>query len=78
MAQLTIYLDDETRRRIERAASRASTSVSRWVKHKLEDALERQWPEGYFEQFGRLADSDLERPAQPEEHNDVAREPLHE
>lgn len=37
---------------------------SRWVTQKLAQALE-EWPEGYFQVLGSLADSDLERPAQP-------------
>jgi len=65
MAQLTVYLDEKTRRRIERAAREGDVSVSQWVKDKLTQALERDWPAGYFDLFGSLKDSDLARPAQP-------------
>ena len=75
MAQLTIYIDDETRKRIERAAEQARSSVSQWVKSRLTEALERTWPDNYFELFGALRGSDLERPAQPPFDDDLPREP---
>jgi hypothetical protein len=76
MAQLTIYLSAETRRRIERAARKAKTSVSKWVTERLEDALSSEWPSGYFELFGSLADERLERPPQPVPGDDARREKL--
>ena len=76
MAQLTIYIDDETRKRIERAARRARSSVSQWVKDKITNALENDWPDGYFRLFGSLADADVERPAQPDERHDASRDDL--
>lgn len=76
MAQLTVYIDEKTRRRIERAAREGDVSVSQWVKEKLTEALERDWPAGYFDLFGTLKDSDLERPAQPRSSADVRRESL--
>ena len=74
MAQLTVYLDDKTRRRIERAARESDVSVSQWVKDKLTQALERDWPAGYFDLLGSLKDSDLARPAQPPLSADAPRE----
>lgn len=65
MAQITFYVDDETRSRIETAAARAGASVSAWIKRKLEGALDDEWPDGYFDLFGSLRDGDLERPPQP-------------
>jgi hypothetical protein len=74
MAQLTVYLDEKTRRRIERAAREGDVSVSQWVKGKLTEALERDWPAGYFDLFGSLKGSDLARPAQPPLSSDTRRE----
>ena len=75
MAQLTVYIDNETPLRIEIAAKRAKTSVSQWVKERLSSALETEWPEGYFEWLGALKEVDLERPAQPRSEDDLPREP---
>ena len=74
MAQLTVYIDEETRRGIEEAARNAGMSVSRWVKERLSRELRGQWPERYFEVLGSLEDDDLERPAQPDPADDAPRE----
>ena len=76
MAQLTIYLDDESIHKISEAAARENSSVSRWVKSRLLTALETQWPSGYFDVFGSLLDADLERPNQPDTNRDAHRESL--
>jgi len=76
MAQLTVYVDSGTRSRIEVAARNARASVSQWVKERLTEALERDWPENYFEVLGSLADTDLQRPAQTVRKKDVRRERL--
>ncbi len=76
MAQLTVYLDDRTRTRIEVAARKARTSVSQWVKEQLTAALENRWPADYFELLGSLADSDLKRPPELDAGDDIPREPV--
>ncbi len=73
MSQLTLYLDDATRARIERAAKRADTSVSQWVKERLVEALERTWPKDYSALFGSLADTDIVRPDEPSLSDDLPR-----
>jgi hypothetical protein len=76
MAQLTLYVDDETRTKIESAAKSAKLSVSAWVTRTLRTTLEDSWPENYFELLGSLADSDLERPRELSSRHDVRREPM--
>lgn len=76
MAQVTIYLNDEIAHRVESAAKEAGVSTSSWVRARLEQSLSQQWPEGYFNLFGCLADSDLERPEQPSLALDLPREAL--
>lgn len=77
MAQLTIYIDDETRRGIEQAARASGMSVSGWVKERLTRSLRSEWPEGYFENvIGSLADDDIQRPEALPESLDVPREEL--
>lgn len=75
MAQVTIYLDDETLKRVERAAKKTGTSISAWVKGRLVTSLDDDWPAGYFDLLGSLADSDLERP-KPSPARDVPRRRL--
>lgn len=76
MAQLTIYLDDESIRRIEGAAARENSSVSGWVKRRLIQSLDDQWPQGYFDLFGSLSSTDLEEPSELNPADDVPREAL--
>lgn len=76
MAQLTIYLDDESIRRIEGAAAREQSSVSGWVKKRLIQSLEEQWPADYFELFGALGEDDLHRPSETGFPVDARRESL--
>ena len=76
MSQLTVYIDEETRKKIESASKRANLSVSKWVKLKLTHAVENEWPEGYFELFGRLGDSGLSRPVELELEDDLPRDPF--
>jgi hypothetical protein len=76
MAQLTIYLDDESIRKIEVAAAREKSSVSGWVKKRLIQSLEEQWPEEYFELFGALGEDDLHRPSETGFMADAPREQI--
>lgn len=58
MAQLTIYLDDETQAKAKRAAVQANCSLSRWAREQLSAAADmgQTWPEGYFDLFGSITD----------------------
>ena len=76
MPQLSIYVNKEMRKKIERAAKIERCSVSSWARNKLARAIENTWPEGYFEIFGALADQDFERPPQGSFRDDTPRESL--
>ncbi len=64
MAQLNLYLDDSTMKRIKLAAKRECTSISKWVAFRLEITMAQNWPKGYFDLFGALAKDKLVRPSQ--------------
>ena len=76
MAQLTIYIDDETLKKIGKSARRNNNSVSSWVKERLSGSLAGDWPAGYFEIFGSLKDKGFARPEQPDPKTDRRREIL--
>lgn len=77
MAQLTVYIDDNTLKKVETAAHREHKSVSKWVKKCLEGALQNKWPENYSEVFGALSDDeDFKRPPQGSLSEDVRRAKL--
>jgi len=76
MAQLTIYLDDPTLHRIEKAARREKRSVSQWVRTRLSESFHRKWPEEFVASLGSLRDTDLQRPPQGSFDDDTPREKL--
>ncbi len=76
MSQLTIYLDDESLRKIENAAALEKSSVSKWVKNRLVQSLENQWPTNYFSLFGSLSEKDLPAVSKLDFSQDAARESL--
>jgi hypothetical protein len=45
MAQLTIYLDDETEERMKQAAAEAGVSRSRWVAGVIRERTASEWPQ---------------------------------
>ncbi len=75
MAQLTVHIDEQTRKQIENAAKNADSSVSQWVVARLTEALQKTWPENYFDLFGSLRGADLERPPELCFEDDARREP---
>jgi hypothetical protein len=76
MAQLTIYLNQETLQKIENAAAESEVSVSRWVRDKIESALCNEWPASFSRLFGSLAETDLEEPEELDFNDDIPRETL--
>ena len=45
MGQITIYLDDETDRKMKRVVRSQHISQSKWVAELIRDRLCEQWPE---------------------------------
>lgn len=63
MAQLTIYLDEESHRLVEEAAKREGCSLSQWARgHLVTAAHPKGWPEGFFELFGSIGDESFVEP----------------
>ncbi len=56
MPQLSLYLDDETLKKVEKAAKLENTSISKWVTRKLKEHLENDWPNNYSSLFGSISD----------------------
>ncbi|MBE0511412.1 MAG: CopG family transcriptional regulator [Gammaproteobacteria bacterium] len=61
MGQLTIYLDDESERRLKSAAASAGMPVSRWVARLIQEKTRSEWPTAVREMAGAWQDfPDLE------------------
>lgn len=78
MPHLNVYVDDKTLKKVRSAARKEGTSVSKWVRKRIEpDLTADEWPEGYFDLFGCLADvEDFDLPERPRTEDDAPREDL--
>lgn len=56
MAQVTIYLDDETEARMKRAAEEAGVSRSRWIADTIREKTAAEWPESFRRLIGTWGD----------------------
>lgn len=57
MPQLAIYLDTETARRLDEAASKDGLSRSAWVRKALVARLDSRFPESFFDVLGQWEDN---------------------
>ena len=63
MAQLTVYIDEGTLKKISLAAKEEGESVSKWVKRRLEESFKENlkgWPKGYLEWLDSLKDNPVD------------------
>jgi hypothetical protein len=56
MAQITLYLDEETIKRVRRAARASGLSQSRWLAELVRERTARQWPDAVRELAGAWGD----------------------
>ncbi|TGN07227.1 CopG family transcriptional regulator [Leptospira ilyithenensis] len=74
MPQLSLYIDQETLKKIESAAKKEKVSISQWVKGKLQNSFEKKWPENYFMLYGAIDDDSFQQTKFPDFKADVPRE----
>jgi hypothetical protein len=56
VAQVTLYLDEETIKRVRRAAKVAGLSQSRWLAELVREKTAREWPDTVRELAGAWRD----------------------
>jgi hypothetical protein len=76
MAQVTLYLDEDTEIRMKRAAKDAGLSVSRWVANLIREKTADRWPESVREMMGSWPDAPTADELRENTAVDVPREPL--
>jgi hypothetical protein len=57
MGQITIYLDDETERKMKRIVQSKQISQSRWIAGLIKQRLREEWPESVREIPGSWKDA---------------------
>ncbi|HOA06777.1 MAG TPA: toxin-antitoxin system, antitoxin component [Spirochaetota bacterium] len=63
MPQVSLYIDNETMQKIEKAASRENVSISKWVGKSLKKVFKDDYPDNYFDLFGSIDDNSFEIPS---------------
>ena len=74
MPQVSLYIDEETYKRIEIAAQTEKLSLSKYVATKLRETLDDRWPDRFEELFGSIDDTSFTVP--PPAYDDASRETL--
>ncbi|MFH1194440.1 MAG: toxin-antitoxin system, antitoxin component [bacterium] len=76
MPQISLYVDENTLKNVNKAASLSNVSVSEWVSRKIKYSLKTSWPEGYFSLFGAIKDKSFKKPVKKSFSSDIKREQL--
>lgn len=76
MAQVTIYLDDETVARLRAAARAAGQSMSAWLADLVRARTRQEWPEEVARLAGAWKDLPTAEELRRGQPGDTKREPL--
>ena len=78
MPQVTIYLDDETNRKMIELAKKSGQSKSRWIAGLIREKTANEWPDEVLELIGAWRDETIPSAGEirAELGEDVPREPL--
>lgn len=76
MAQVTLYLDEETKRRMRKAARAAGVSQSRWLADLVRRDTAAEWPAEVRELAGAWPDFPEAEEIREAEPSDARREKL--
>jgi hypothetical protein len=76
MPQLSLYIDEETLRKLETAARLENLSLSKYVVQKLNESMNTSWPHNYEKLFGSIVDETFETDRPDDFAHDSSREQL--
>lgn len=76
MAQLTLYIDEETEVGLKQAAAAAGKSQSRWVTELIRERIADEWPEAVRQLLGSWSDFPTAEEIREGTPPDLPREPL--
>jgi hypothetical protein len=76
MPQLSLYVDEETLKRIETGAKAENLSISKYVVTKVKESLEKRWPGNFFRLYGSVQDETFDIPEEIDFIRDSKREDL--
>ena len=73
MGQVTIYLDDETEKRMVKAAKSLDISKSKWISRLIDAKLTTEWPVSVVELAGDWRDAPEAKALRTELGRDIKR-----
>lgn len=76
MGQLSIYIDDETLKKVEEAAKDQNISVSKWITGRIKSSFKTNWDDNFFNLFGSIKDDSFKIPEELSFDHDSKRESL--
>lgn len=76
MGQVTIYIDDETEKKMAASARAARLSKSKWVTQLIRDKVSNEWPAAVLELAGAWKDFPSVTDIRSGSGRDAARESL--
>ena len=76
MAQVTIYLDSETERRMQKIIKKRGISKSKWIADLIREKTESTWPESVSALVGAWADMPTAEETRKKMGRDVTRESI--
>jgi len=76
MAQITLYLDDDTAAKLKKAARQARLSRSRWLAKLTQERTATEWPQVVKDLAGAWPDLDTAEGLRRRAGRDARREPF--
>ncbi len=76
MAQVTIYVDRATEKRMRAAAAEAGLSLSKWISELIREKTRDEWPESVKAMAGAWPDLQTAEEVRSRGDSDLARETL--
>lgn len=76
MAQVTIYLDAETERKMQKITKKRGISKSKWIADLIREKTESTWPETVSTLVGAWADMPTAEEIRKKMGRDVSRESI--
>ncbi len=76
MPQISLYIDKETLKKVEKAADAEKTSISKWVGKQLKKSLQASYPEDFQNLYGSISDESFQVPEREPFDADAKRESL--
>jgi hypothetical protein len=76
MPQISLYIDKETLKKVEKAANAEKISISKWVGKQLKKSLHSNYPEDFQNLFGSIQDESFTTPKRESFDADTKRESL--